>query len=106
MRRSTAVLLACAALDPGMSTLLLVDDVVDADELSACVERLATWLHAVGGVEPRIVRLAGSPSESRLWGELGPLADTQTRQLRVGWVPGVLTRQPESPAIVLVPDLG
>ena len=96
-----STVLACVALDPHLSGVLLLD--LDPVLLFP----LATWLaELIGGRlrddQPPVLDLGGRHTEEALWGRLVP---TRHGRDPLRWVPGVLDGHASRPGIVMVPDL-
>jgi magnesium chelatase subunit D len=96
-----STVLACVALDPQLSGVLLLD--LDP----ALLFSLAAWLaELIGGPlrddQPPVLDLGGRHTEEALWGRFVLTTD---RADPLHWIPGVLDRHASRPGIVMVPDL-
>jgi magnesium chelatase subunit D len=96
-----STVLACVALDPQLSGVLLLD--LDP----ALLFPLGAWLaELIGGQfsddRPPLLDLSGRHTEEALWGRFVPTRDGAD-PLR--WAPGPLDRHARRPGVFLVPDL-
>jgi magnesium chelatase subunit D len=96
-----STVLACVALDPQLSGVLLLD--LDPVLLFP----LATWLaELIGGPlrddQPPVIDLGYRHTEEALWGRF---VLTPDRANPLDWIPGVLDRHASRPGIVMMPDL-
>ncbi|MEN3281415.1 MAG: magnesium chelatase subunit [Solirubrobacteraceae bacterium] len=91
-------LLACAALEPALRSVLCFDH--DADQLTGVAATLASALHAVGEGDVQQFVLSSGADEESLWMRLSLRGDRDGLQLRL--VPGPLGPQENESAIVLV----
>jgi len=94
-------LLKCAAIEPGLRSILCFDASQEAFELVAA--RMETLLRAAGVKAIRSVILSRSDSEDDLWGQLRLLAGE--RGPRLEWKPGRLISAGGELVLVQIPDL-
>src|SRR5262249_42340205 len=98
----TGDLLACAALEPGLRSILVFTS--SPHLLSLIARRAAALISAVSGRQTPVVTLTYSDSDDRLWGSYLPARGPT--DLRLRWRPGPLMQGGKNrPRVVLINDL-
>ncbi|MEH2115506.1 hypothetical protein [Nostoc sp.] len=92
--------LACAAITPGLRSILLFDSSLEVLELAAQIT--AEMLEVVVGYPVRTVYLSTFEAEDNLWG--GWELATQSQKQLLQWKPGLLANDSEF-RLVIIPDL-
>ncbi|MCF2150126.1 hypothetical protein IQ276_027570 [Desmonostoc muscorum LEGE 12446] len=92
--------LACAAITPGLRSILLFDSSLEVLQLTAQIT--AEMLKVVVGYPVKILYLNSFESEENLWGswQLG----AQSKKQLLQWKPGLLTNDSEL-RLAIIPDL-
>ncbi|NEP03218.1 MAG: hypothetical protein F6K58_32185 [Symploca sp. SIO2E9] len=95
--------LACAAICPGLRSILVFD--TSAEGLQLAAQTLTQLLEVVVGHPVVSVRLGVWEAEDELWGSLG--LPTQLEQQPFTWKPGLLTagQKHSELKLVVIPDL-
>ncbi|HSH82109.1 MAG TPA: hypothetical protein VLA19_26580 [Herpetosiphonaceae bacterium] len=95
--------LACAALSPGLRSILIFDS--PPLQLQAIALKLAAMLESVHGGPTDIVMLGSVEAEDELWGELAVCRDSDGA--RFTWQPARLLQAPQTSGsrIIVIPDL-
>jgi magnesium chelatase subunit D len=98
-----ARLLAYAALEPGLRSVLCFD--FDADELTAAAAALVQALEDVSGRDARSITLSATADEDGLWTRVSWTTDGGAAELRL-WPGPLAPAGPGAPlVVVVVPDL-
>ncbi|WP_017654900.1 hypothetical protein [Fortiea contorta] len=103
LRNSFMQPLACAAIAPGLRSILLYDTTPETLQLAALI--IAQMLEVINGYKVELVTLGTYEDEDLLWGNLGLSVEIEQQPLL--WKPGLLTAgQNHSPQqVVVIPDL-